>query len=42
MIVIHEDIVENSKDVIKNNGPYDMIFIDHEKSEYLSDLKKME
>ena len=38
-IHVHIGTVEELPDQIKKEGPYDMIFIDHEKVRYLPDLK---
>ncbi len=40
-IKIHVGTVQTSFDYIKSSGPFDIIFIDHIKNEYLNDLKRL-
>ena len=35
---IHTKVVKDAEEFIKANGPFDMIFIDHWKTEYLQDF----
>lgn len=39
---IHIGTVSTLEETIKQNGPYDLIFIDHVKNLYLSDFIKLE
>lgn len=41
-IFIHQGTIQSEIEAIKKEGPFDMVFIDHEKSLYLPDFKFIE